>query len=87
MDIAQILTREYPNAVWNLVNNDYARLEWHSDTDKPTEAELTALWPTVQQAIAAEKQAKVDAKASAVAKLQELGLTVEEVRVAFGLEA
>ena len=29
----------------------------------------------------------MDAKASAVAKLEALGLTVEEVSVAFGLEA
>jgi len=41
----------------------------------------------VQAEIAAEAQAKIDAKASAVAKLQALGLTVEEVQVAFGLEA
>lgn len=31
--------------------------------------------------------AKATAKASAIAKLQELGLTVEEVSAAFGLEA
>ena len=37
--------------------------------------------------ITVEAQARLDAKASAVAKLQALGLTVDEVKVAFGLEA
>lgn len=87
MDIAHVLTRRFAETEWNLVDNDYAKLEWLSDTPKPTEEELSALWPDVQAEIAAEAQAKVDAKASAVAKLQALGLTVEEVQVAFGLEA
>jgi hypothetical protein len=87
MDIATVLTRKFPDTVWNLVDDDYAKLEWLSDSPKPTKKALEALWPDVQAEIAAEAQAKVDAKASAVAKLQALGLTVEEVSVAFGLEA
>ena len=87
MDIAVILTRRYEGTQWTLNGDNYSGLTWLSDTTKPTEAELEALWPDVQAEIAAEAQAKVDAKASAAAKLQELGLTVEEVRVAFGLEA
>jgi hypothetical protein len=87
MDIATVLTRKFPDTVWNLVDDDYAKLEWLSDSKKPTKKALEALWPDVQAEIAAEAQAKVDAKASAVAKLQALGLTVEEVQVAFGLEA
>jgi hypothetical protein len=87
MDIAMVLTRKYPGALWNLIDDDYANLEWLSDSPKPTKKELEALWPEVQAEIAAEAQAKIDAKASAVAKLQALGLTVEEVQVAFGLEA
>jgi hypothetical protein len=87
MDIAQILTRKFDGASWNLVDDDYNKLEWLSDSKKPTKKALEALWPDVQAEIAAEAQAKIDAKASAVAKLQALGLTVEEVQVAFGLEA
>ena len=87
MDIVMILTRRYPGAEWTLSGDDYTGLTWLSDTPKPTKAELEALWSDVQAEIAAEAQAKVDAKASAVAKLQALGLTVEEVQVAFGLEA
>lgn len=87
MDIATILTRKYPGTEWTLDGDVYAGLTWLSDSEKPTEAELSGLWEEVQTEIAAETQAKLDAKASAIAKLQELGLTVEEVSVAFGLEA
>lgn len=87
MDIANILTRRYAGAEWTLNGDDYTGLTWLSDTPKPTEAELEALWLEVQEEIAAEAQAKINARASAVAKLQELGLTVEEVSAAFGLEA
>jgi len=87
MDIANILTRRYAGAEWTLNGDDYTGLTWLSDTPKPTKKTLEGLWADVQAEIAAEAQARVDAKASAVAKLQALGLTVDEVSVAFGLEA
>lgn len=87
MDIAQILTRKYAGKEWTLNGDNYSGLTWLSDTPKPTKAELDALWPEVEAEIAAEAQAVVDAKASAVAKLEALGLTLDEVKVAFGLEA
>lgn len=87
MDIPAILTRKYPGTEWVLDGDAYTGLTWLSDSVKPSEADLIALWPVVQEEIAAEAQAKLDAKASAVAKLQALGLTVDEVSAAFGLEA
>lgn len=86
MDIAAILTRKF-DAEWTLNGDNYSGLNWLSDTPKPTLEELEALWPAVQEEIALEQQSKLDAKASAIAKLQALGLTVEEVQVAFGLES
>ena len=86
MDIAAILLRKF-DAEWTLNGDNYTGLTWLSDTPKPTKKALEALWPDVQAEIAAEAQANVDARSSAVAKLQALGLTVEEVSVAFGLEA
>jgi len=86
MDIPQILTSKYPGAQWVLDGDDYSGLEWLDDSPKPSEAELTALWPEVEAEIQAEADAKIAAKASAVAKLEALGLTVEEVSVAFGIE-
>ena len=87
MDIATILTRKYAGSEWTLDGDDYTGLTWLSDTPKPTKSVLEGLWSEVQAEIAAEAQAKLDAKASAIAKLEALGLTVEEVSVAFGLEA
>jgi len=87
MDYAQILTRKYPGAEWTLNGDDYSGLKWLSDTPKPKKADLDALWPEVQAEIAAEQQARVDAKASAISKLEALGLSVEEIKEAFGLEA
>lgn len=87
MDYAKILTRKYPGMEWTLNGDKYSGLKWLSDSPKPKKAELDALWPDVQAEIAAEAQARVDAKNSAVAKLEALGLTVDEVKVAFGLEA
>jgi hypothetical protein len=85
MDIATILTRKYEGAEWTLNGDEYAGLTWLSDTPKPTKAALEKLWPTVVAEIEAEKQAKEDAKASALAKLEALGLNVDEIREVFGI--
>ncbi len=87
MDISLVLTKRYPDAEWTLNGDSYSGLTWLSDTAKPTLAELEALWPEVEAEIAAEAQAKIDNKASAISKLEALGLTLEEVKVAFGLVA
>ena len=87
MDIAKILIEKYPGSAWTLNGEDYAGLTWLSDTAKPSKKILEDLWPIVQAESQAKAQAKADAKASAIAKLGALGLTVEEVEVAFGLSA
>lgn len=86
MDIPAILSLKFVGACWTLDGDDYIGLTWLSDTPKPTQEELEALWPEVQAEIAAEAQAKIDAKTSAIAKLEALGLTVEEIKTVFGLE-
>ena len=87
MDIATILSRRYAGSEWTLDGDGYTGLIWLSDTTKPTKKSLEALWPDVQAEIVAEAQARVDAKASAIAKLEALGLTVDEVQAAFGIKA
>jgi hypothetical protein len=87
MDYSQILLTKYKTSEWTLNGDSYDGLTWLSDTPKPTQEELEDLWPEVQAELAAKAQAKIDAKASAIAKLEALGLTVEEVEVAFGLSA
>jgi hypothetical protein len=87
MDYAIILTTKYKNSEWVLDGDEYQGLTWLSKTPKPTQEELEDLWDEVQAEVAAKAQANIDAKASAIAKLEALGLTVEEVEVAFGLTA
>lgn len=87
MDIAVVLTRKFAGTEWTLDGDEYAGLTWLSEGNAPTEAQLKKLWPLVQAEIAAEAQAKEQSRLSAIAKLQELGLTVDEVQVAFGLKA
>jgi hypothetical protein len=86
MKIPEILSIKYPGTQWVLTGDEYEGLEWLDDSPKPTEAELESQWGEVQAKLAADEQARVDAKASTIAKLQALGLTLEEVQVAFGLE-
>jgi hypothetical protein len=50
IDYAAVLTANYPGTQWALNNNDYATLEWFSDTPKPTQQELDAAWPQVEYA-------------------------------------
>ena len=85
-DYAAVLSANYAGAEWSLSGNDYATLVWHDDTPKPSKAELDAAWPAVQQAREDAEAAKVAAKQSAVSKLEALGLSVDEIREAFGLE-
>jgi hypothetical protein len=87
MDYAIILATKYQGCEWTLDGDSYEGLTWMGDTPKPTQEELEDLWPEVQAEVAAKAQSKIDAKASAIAKLEALGLTVEEVEVAFGLIA
>jgi hypothetical protein len=85
MDISKILQANYRGAQFILTGNVYEGLDWKDESPKPTKAKLESEWPGVEAKLAAEAQAKIDAKASAIAKLQALGLTVQEVEVAFGL--
>jgi hypothetical protein len=87
MDITTILSIKYVGSEWTLEGDSYQGLTWLSDTPKPTKKQLEDLWPEVLADLEAKQQAKIDAKASAISKLQALGLTVEEVEVAFGLSA
>jgi hypothetical protein len=84
-DYAAVLTANYPGSVWTLNGDTYDGLTWLSDTPKPTQQELDDAWPAVQQAQADAVAADEAAKQSAVDKLAALGLTVDEIRVAFGL--
>jgi hypothetical protein len=48
INISAILSSRFQDSEWNLDGEDYAGLVWLSDSPKPTEQELEALWPEVQ---------------------------------------
>jgi hypothetical protein len=55
MDITNILTKRYREAIWTLHGESYENLEWHSEEiEKPTKEELEALWPIVRHEIDCE---------------------------------
>jgi len=86
IDYAAVLTANYSGDEWTLNGDTYDGLTWLSDTPKPSQAELDAAWPAVQQAQADAVAAKEAARQSAISKLAALGLTVDEISAAFGLE-
>jgi hypothetical protein len=63
MDIPLILITKFSDAEWTLDGDDYAGLTWLSETPKPTEAELEALWPEVQAEVAHEQVEQARANA------------------------
>ena len=79
MDIAAILSSKYQGSEWTLDGDDYEGLTWLSETTKPTKKQLEDFWPAVEAEIQARAQEKIDAKASALAKLAALGLTEAEI--------
>jgi hypothetical protein len=84
-DYAAVLSENYADAMWELDGDAYDGLTWLSNSPKPSQAELDAAWPAVQQAQADAVAAKEAARASGVAKLEALGLTVDEVSAVFGV--
>jgi hypothetical protein len=84
IDYALILTINYVGKQWSLSGSSYNGLTWLDESSKPTQAELDALWESTQAAAAAQKQAAIDTKASALSKLAALGLTEDEIKALIG---
>lgn len=84
INYAQILIVNFPNTQWTLDGDVYDGLTWLSDTPKPTQDELDALWESTQATTAAKEQSAKDVKVSALAKLAALGLTQDEVKALIG---
>jgi hypothetical protein len=81
IDYAAILSRRYVGKEWTLDGDEYTGLTWLSEGTKPSKKTLDDLWASVQAEMAAEAEAKVSARQSALSKL---GLTADEVQALFG---
>ena len=72
-----------PNAQASMSGEDISALDtiiWENGTQPISKQEILDLVPECLAEFEQEKQAKIDAKASALAKLTALGLTEEEVK-------
>ena len=67
-----------PNAYFKYDNDDINTIEWLEGTTPIPVADIQAQLPIVEQEIANEAQAKIDAKVSGNQKLLDLGLTQAE---------
>ncbi len=83
-DYAIALSRKHPGREWTLNGNDYDSLVILDGGSKPTKKSLDDAWPTIEAEIAAEAQAKIEARQSALNKLSALGLTQNEIAALVG---
>ena len=81
IDYTKILTMKYPGEEWTLDGEDYAGLNWLSDSPKPTKETLDKLWDSTLADIIAKEKAKAEAKA---ALLERLGITADEAALLLG---
>lgn len=80
IDYTLILLNKFSGKEWTLNGEDYSGLTWLSSGEKPSQEELDNLWEEVQLEITAERTAKENDKQIALAKLEALGLTAEDIK-------
>jgi hypothetical protein len=74
-----------PGAEWSMNGDDVEGIIWHTpDVEPLTTAEVQAEMQRLEQAAIDEAAAKEAAKASALAKLEALGLTADEAQAIAG---
>ena len=84
--IGQAVMSLRPNTEWTMNGDDVEGIIWHTEGVEPlTTAEVQAEIARLEQAAADQAAAKEAAKASALAKLQALGLTEQEAAAIAGL--
>ena len=81
--IYKAINKINPTAQVSMSGNDISALDtitWENGTQPISKQQILDLVPECLAEIEQEEQAKIDAKASALAKLSALGLTEEEVQ-------
>ena len=69
-----------PNAEFAFKDNDYSTIEWHKITGTaPTQSQINAEIERIKQAEALAVTEQAAAAASAISKLEALGLTSQEI--------
>jgi hypothetical protein len=85
IDTAAAVRSLRPNVEWTMNGDDVEGITWHTPNVEPlTTAEVQAEMVRLEQAAIDEAAAKEAAKASALAKLEALGLTADEAAAIAG---
>ena len=82
--IIKAIQKINPTAEVSVSGEDINSIVWENGTTPIPVADIQAQIPIVEQEIANEKQAKIDAKASGNQKLLDLGLTQAEATALTG---
>jgi len=78
--IEKAIKKINPNAEFTINADDINQITWLNGTPPIPKQQILDLIPECLAEIEAKEQAKINAKASALAKLKALGLTEEEVK-------
>jgi hypothetical protein len=84
--IYKAISKINPTAQASMSGNDISAVDtitWENGTQPISKQQILDLVPECLAELEQEEQAKIDAKASALAKLTALGLTEEEVKSIF----
>jgi hypothetical protein len=85
IDITQAVMSLRPGAEWSMSGDDVEGITWHTEGVQPlTAKEVAAEVKRLEKAAADEAAAREAAKASALAKLEALGLTADEAAAIAG---
>jgi hypothetical protein len=85
ISMTQALISLRPNAEFSWSNDDLSTLVWHTEgITTPTMKQLKDEIKRLELALKAQSDAKEAAKASAIAKLEALGLNLDEAQAIFG---
>jgi len=85
MNLVKIINYLRPNTEWSMSGDDVEGIIWHTPNVEPlTAAEVQAEMVRLEEAAIDEAAAKEAAKASALAKLEALGLTADEAQAIAG---
>jgi hypothetical protein len=79
IEISKALSKLDSNAEFSFSDTDLDSLIWISKNPKPTKQQIEAMHKTIIDEQNLEAEAKTTARASALAKLAELGLTADEI--------
>jgi hypothetical protein len=83
--LASALQSLRPGADFSFVDQDIKTLIWHTEgVTTPTKKQIEDEIKRLEAEEAAAAQARIDAKASAIAKLEALGLTLPEAQAILG---